>query len=347
MAGAGEWCLIESDPGVLTELIRGFGVTGLQVEELWSLTEENFTCLQPIHGLIFLFKWLPGDEASGPVIQDRDSDIWFAKQVINNACATQAILSVLLNIAHPHVRLGDTLTDFRDFVSSFDSAMKGLALSNSDVIKSVHNSFARQNMFEFDNAKSKQESEDVFHFISYVPIHGRLYELDGLKAGPIDLGPIPEYDATQSASESQWLRIARPVIEKRIQKYSQGEIHFNLMAIVSDRRMLFEQQLQQLTARLESGMEISDGQDVDVTAEISHLKEQIAEEEEKRLRHKTENIRRRHNYLPLIIEILKTLGQEGKLGPLLEQAKQKSNDVRLVQEQKKKKIKVAESPADK
>ncbi|XP_076352443.1 ubiquitin carboxy-terminal hydrolase L5 isoform X3 [Tachypleus tridentatus] len=315
MAGgtsAGDWCLIESDPGVFTELIKGFGVKGVQVEELWTLEPESFEKLKPVHGLIFLFKWFPGDEPSGSIVQDNRLDkIFFAKQVINNACATQAILSVLLNCKHQDVSLGETLSSFKEFCQSFDAQMKGLTLSNSDVIKQVHNSFSRQQMFEFDS-KHTNKDDDVFHFIGYVPIDGRLYELDGLKDGPIDLGPIP--------TSTDWLDVVRPVIEKRIQKYNEGEIHFNLMAIISDRKMIYQRKLEDLTSQLESG-----GMETDeLQQEINKIHDMIADEESKMNKYKTENTRRKHNYLPLIMELLITLAKEGKLVPLVEKAKEKS-----------------------
>lgn len=310
MGSAGDWCLIESDPGVFTELIKGFGCRGVQVEEIWSLDPDSFEALKPVHGLIFLFKWAPNTDSDGTIVQDnRLQKIFFASQVINNACATQAILSILLNCTHSDLVLGDTLTNFKEFSQDLDPGLRGLTLSNSDTVREVHNSFARQQMFEFDEKAAKKD-DDVFHFVSYLPIDGRLYELDGLKSGPIDLGAIPP--------NSDWLEVVQPVIEKRMQKYSNDEIHFNLMAVVSDRKRTYTNRLQELSNIMEtSGIDSSE-----IASEISRLTGLISDEETKTQRYKTENVRRKHNYLPFIMELLKILAEDKQLLPLIEKAKQ-------------------------
>lgn len=216
MSEAGSWCLIESDPGVFTELIQKFGVEGVQVEEIWSLDSDSFTSLKPVHGLIFLFKWQKQDsieESSQAFAKNPPESLFFAKQVINNACATQAVLSVLLNTTHEHLKLGSTLADFKEFTSAFDPHLKGLALSNCDIIRNVHNSFSRQTLFEFDQSTGTKD-DDIFHFVSYVPHEGRLYELDGLKEGPIDLGAL--------VTGEDWLEMVKPIIQARMQQYSTG-----------------------------------------------------------------------------------------------------------------------------
>jgi len=285
------------------------------VEELWSLDKENFAEVKPVYGLVFLFKWTPDSDPAGSVVQDsRLDNIFFAKQVINNACATQAIMSVLMNIEDSGVTLGTTLQEFKEFCGALDPETKGLALSNSDQIRSVHNSFARQTLFEFDSKKADKD-DDVFHFVSFVPINGRIYELDGLKAGPVDHGPAGE----------DWTDAVRPVIEARMMKYTQGEIHFNLMAVIQDKTIRYNNQLKAL-----SGMSI-DSQ----MAEVARIEMLLAEEENKRAKWKLENVRRRHNYLPLIMELLRSLAKRGELLPIYNKAKEKTMELEKVKKEKK------------
>lgn len=91
-------------------------------------------------------------------------------------------------------------------------------------------------------------------------------------------------------------------------RYNEGEIHFNLMAIVSDRKAIYEKQK----------ATVSD------PGEIARLQALIEEEIGKSHRYQIENIRRKHNYLPLIIELLKILAKEGKLVPLYQKAKERA-----------------------
>lgn len=84
--------------------------------------------------------------------------------------------------------------------------------------------------------------------------------------------------------------------------------------------MLYERQIEALQKQLDS--DSTDKESVKV--QIAQLKLQIDEEENKKKSYQVENIRRKHNYIPLIIELLKILAKEGKLLPLYEDAKEKS-----------------------
>ncbi|XP_013179292.1 PREDICTED: ubiquitin carboxyl-terminal hydrolase isozyme L5 [Papilio xuthus] len=313
MPAAGNWCQIESDPGVFTQLIRAFGTKGVQVEELWTIDGGIFENLKPVHGLIFLFKYVQDNEPPKPVItDDRINKIYFAKQVINNACATQAIISILLNCNHPDVDLGPELTQLKEFSMCFDPQMRGLTLSNSNTIRTAHNSMVQLPLFETDPDIASKD-EDAYHFIGYMAIDGRIYELDGLREGPIDHGEV--------TAEEDWLDAVRPVIMQRINAYTEGEIHFNLMAVVSDRKMIYERQIDDL---LEASQLIPMDNEY-VENEIRNLKMLIEDEDEKMAKYQDDMIRRRHNYLPFIITLLKILAEEKKLMRVYQKAKERAS----------------------
>ncbi|ETN75613.1 ubiquitin carboxyl-terminal hydrolase, family 1 [Necator americanus] len=222
MADEGVWTLIESDPGVFTEMLRGFGVEGVQVEELHSLSEEETANYNPIYGLIFLFKWRPGEDPIGEPVDT--SNVFFAQQVITNACATQAIINLLMNVSDTKVKLGPVLEEYRDFAKHIDPASRGLVLSNCEKIRQVHNSFARPTFYELD--LNLPPSEDNYHFITFVPVGNKIYELDGLREFPLEVSTIPE--------GKSWMEVISPILTERMRRFNDGDIMFNLMAVVGN-----------------------------------------------------------------------------------------------------------------
>lgn len=321
-SGSGEdWCTIESDPGVFTELLQDLGCKTVQLEELWSLDDETLNAVQDsgnIYGLIFLFQWQKKPENSSNAAGNNNNDkvclgedqipegLFFAHQVTTNACATQAILSVVLN--SNDLELGSTLQEFRSFTASFPPSLKGVAISGSEPIKKAHNSFGRADAFLNDGKQYSplRQSEDVFHFVAYIPKDGKVYELDGLQSGPLVVGEYAtegetEVQADANKPSSAWLSVAREAIQQRM---TGDAIKFNLMAVIQDKRIALQKQLE-------------------VNPQDESVLYTLQMEEAKRKQWSLENQRRRHNYVPLCISILKEMARSGKLPEYVDQAKER------------------------
>ncbi|KAJ5642120.1 hypothetical protein N7490_006120 [Penicillium lividum] len=243
MGDAGGWSTIESDEGVFTSLIENLGVQDVQFEELISLDADTIRSLGPVYGVIFLFKWTreaAGARAEAPIdgTYDQtatDNNVFFAAQTIQNACGTQAILSVILNNDNPPsplqpIPLGSELRSFKEFTTGFPPELRGEALSNSEAIRTAHNAFARASPFADETARPQDEENaaDVYHFIAYTSVNGTLYELDGLQPHPISHGECDSGNFPEVVSE---------VLRRRIERYPAGETHFNLMAVTRDPRI--------------------------------------------------------------------------------------------------------------
>ena len=236
-----EWKELESDPGVFSLLIEDYGVRGVKVEEIYDISRKFDT---KVYGFVFLFRYVLGDRRARKAARDLVSedtyvfdtdmvnDMFFAHQIINNSCATHALLSVLLNCED--VDLGPNLTKLKNFSKGLNPESKGLAISNMLELSCAHNKHAKPSQLMMSPMISTRRGSvmssahallpETYHFVSFVPINGRLIELDGLKELPIDHGPWGEME--------EWTDLFQRTVSERLAR--SPDCLFNLMAVVPD-----------------------------------------------------------------------------------------------------------------
>jgi len=267
----------------------------LIVDDLYSLDAESLAALQPLHALIFLFKWIPttSTSASGSSGGDYDPDFpgFFAHQVVNNACATLAVMNALGNT--PDLASGTPLRELLSFASELDPQTRGLAITSSDWLREAHNALSPPNAFSLDGLGSSKKSEDAYHFIVYLPFMGALYELDGLKPHPVRHGRYEE-------SGEGWLKKAREVIEARINTYPVGSLEFSLLALRDDPLPSLQSQLEQYQTSGDA-------------AKLAETLVAVSTENNKRERWAFENSLRRHNHVGLAHALLVALAKANLL----------------------------------
>ena len=160
------------------------------MDDLYALDAASLSEFQPISAFIFLFKWVQSPTSGMAGKFDPEFPGFFAHQVVNNACATLAVMNAIGNI--PDLPMGSQLSDLISFTTGMDPQTRGMAITSSDWLREAHNALSPPSAISLDGLGLPKGSEDAYHFIVYMPYMGGVYEFDGLKSSPISHGPYSE-----------------------------------------------------------------------------------------------------------------------------------------------------------
>ena len=185
---------LSNDPESLTDFAVTIGVdpSSFQFAEVFSFDEELLAMIpRPVYSTVFLF---PIGDPEG-AIETRYTEAvplegpvpWFSKQTVANACGTIAIIhSVLNNLSVLKIKPGSWLEKF--IVEAKDKSPDDRAklIEDSEDLLEIH----EENATGDDTPIT--EASMTSHFIAFILLDGKLWELDGRKPQPICHGPCTD-----------------------------------------------------------------------------------------------------------------------------------------------------------
>lgn len=187
---------MESNPEVMTKFLHKLGVTKeWSIVDVYGLEPDLLAVVpKPVLAVILLYPLVKKGKTLEDEVKDdkeeeessapKDSEVFYMKQYIRNACGTIALIhSVANNQDVIHLQDG-FLKTFLDKSKDLSFTECGKLLIESDGISTTHKDVAQEGQTEVPS-----EEEPVYHhFVAFVEKNGTLYELDGRKSAPISHG---------------------------------------------------------------------------------------------------------------------------------------------------------------
>lgn len=244
------WFPLESNPQLMNDYVAklGFDTTQYQFCDVYSCEDWALDMVpQPVAAVILLYPLNEKQHAASPQQQQQQqqqdqqlaaavaveeqqqqflnhNNIWFTKQRIGNACGTIGILHALQNAPMAYkaaIQPDSWLHKFAaDTPVDMDPIQKAQRLETDAHIATWHDQATASDT----NATERGNLDDDLdtHFIALCHHAGRLYELDGRKAGPVDHG---------ATSDQTLLKDAVRVIQNTFMKRDPTEVRFTMLAL--------------------------------------------------------------------------------------------------------------------
>ncbi|GIL51422.1 hypothetical protein Vafri_7413 [Volvox africanus] len=196
-----KWVPLESNPDVLNEFVAklGLDVSNYSFSDVYGLDEELLAMVpKPVVAVIMCYPVTADSDALARKEDDDlvakgvapDPKLFYMKQTIGNACGTIAILhSIGNNLSTLAPAESSFLKEFFTATSGMSPAEAGKYLeeppAGAPSIEEAHQTAAAAG----DTAPPSADDDVDLHFVAFVHCNGHLWELDGMRAGPLRRGP--------------------------------------------------------------------------------------------------------------------------------------------------------------
>ncbi|EXJ78259.1 ubiquitin carboxyl-terminal hydrolase L3 [Capronia epimyces CBS 606.96] len=191
---------LENNPEVMTKLAHKLGLSPtLAFQDVYSLTDQDLIEIlpRPAHALLFIYPCTDDSEAFYTRVNEAEPDyqgagpdepVMFYHQTIRHACGLIGLLHCITNgPAADLIRPDSDLDTFLKEAMPLRPAERARFLHDSEVIGVAHAAAAQTG-----DTSAPPLGEDPGHaFIAFVKgKDGHLWELEGRRKGPVDLGEL-------------------------------------------------------------------------------------------------------------------------------------------------------------